>query len=127
MSAMLRRVRKSEATQNSELYCFAEPVIGPAASGRTRWLAMTNSTAEYRASLAAADAPGWVPPRQAALVAPLAADLRRGAGPGPQPAARDSEPALPKLSPAPAVRPALPLEPAMTRLPLVRVSAALLA
>jgi len=35
--------RSDEAIQNgaAALDCFAEPVIGPATSGRTRWLAMT--------------------------------------------------------------------------------------
>jgi hypothetical protein len=35
--------RSDEAIQNlhRRLDCFAEPVIGPATSGRTRWLAMT--------------------------------------------------------------------------------------
>jgi hypothetical protein len=53
--------------------------------------------------------------QQAALVAPLAADLRpvleAAAEPEPQQAARPEQelaPALPKLSLAPAVRPALP-------------------
>ena len=37
------RGAKDEAIQlgAAELDCFAEPVIGPATSGRTRWLAMT--------------------------------------------------------------------------------------
>jgi hypothetical protein len=36
--------RSDEAIQTLQfkrLDCFAEPVIGPATSGRTRWLAMT--------------------------------------------------------------------------------------
>ena len=38
-------VARSEATKQSRRIaglpdCFAEPVIGPATSGRTRWLAM---------------------------------------------------------------------------------------
>ena len=41
-------VARSEATKQSRRIaglpdCFAEPVIGPATSGRTRWLAMTES------------------------------------------------------------------------------------
>jgi hypothetical protein len=76
---------------------------------------MTNSTAEYRESLAAAGAPEPVPPRRVALVAPLAANLRpareAAAEPESQRAARleqDSARALPKLSLEPAEGSALP-------------------
>jgi hypothetical protein len=76
---------------------------------------MTNSTAEYRVSLAAG-APGRVPPRQVAAGAQPAADLRpvqeaAAAGPQPQRAARpqrDSVPALLKLLPEMAEGSALP-------------------
>jgi hypothetical protein len=78
---------------------------------------MTNAKAEYRESLAAAAAPARVLPRQAASVAPLAADLRpaleaaAAAEPEPQRAAwpeQESAPASPRLLPGLAARSAVP-------------------
>ena len=40
-----REVAKQSSLLLKALDCFAEPVIGPATSGRTRWLAMTKPRA----------------------------------------------------------------------------------
>src|SRR5208282_1680188 len=46
---------KQSRTSVAGLDCFAEPVIGPATSGRTRWLAMTKG--DHAASLGQAETP----------------------------------------------------------------------
>jgi hypothetical protein len=51
-SSFARSPTRDEATQrflSKVLDCFAEPVIGPATSGRTRWLATTGSTGTHLA------------------------------------------------------------------------------
>jgi hypothetical protein len=82
-----------EFSRNAPLVHFIED-----GSVATATLAMTNSTAEYRESLAAAGAPGRAPPQRAVLVVLLAADLQpalEAAGPQPQRAARPEQDSVP--------------------------------
>ena len=39
-----KATKQSRTEIDSALDCFAEPVIGPATAGRTRWLAMTQNS-----------------------------------------------------------------------------------
>jgi hypothetical protein len=47
---VIARSDSDEAIQShiSDLNCFAELVIGPATSGRTRWLAMTRKLTKFK-------------------------------------------------------------------------------
>jgi hypothetical protein len=65
--------RRSNPDFAAGLDCFAEPVIGPATSGRTRWLAMTKE----KGSGTPADAVFHVPRASGARGAPRRGGLRR--------------------------------------------------